>query len=481
MKSSKKHSSSDHDSSAKQQGGYHCKLARQPSKTLLVHCPACQRILRAPCQVTCCGQSFCQSCVEAFSNNSCSNCGMGPGNFNAFTNEALEKELGKLEVYCPYQHEGCKWTGKLKKLDKHLGEEKRGGEEEREGGSNPKACPYSRVKCQVCGKTVRREELSLHATEKCLKRAYQCQYCGEYKSTFEDVMTNHRPLCKYSPTPCPSCGEMVMFLDLDSHMRNDCPQRVLKCEFRAFGCTASMTRGEMSEHLLTRTSMHMGMLAKALTKVSLRLDELTAESQREIARLKEENIYLIQRLEEEHQQDSVVRPRRAPVLEERDLACGRDEADSPAHLLKVAEFTMENFAQYKRENKEWFSPPFYTSQKGYRMCLEVLANGQGSTRGQYVAVYSYLMRGEFDDVLEWPFLGELVIELVDQESARYHAQSIRYTKVTPMKYASKVLKTERSMFGKGVPNFIHLSELPNKFLKEDCLVFRILRNRQPKP
>ena len=66
-------------------------------------------------------------------------------------------------------------------------------------------------------------------------------------------MTNHRPVCKYSPVPCPNnCGEHVVYMDIESHMSNDCPQKVLVCEFKEFGCTAELRRGEMSDHLVSR-------------------------------------------------------------------------------------------------------------------------------------------------------------------------------------------------------------------------------------
>ena len=51
----------------------------------------------------------------------------------------------------------------------------------------------------------------------------------------------------------------------------------------------------------------------------------------------------------------------------------------------------------------WFSFPFYTRPEGYKMYLEIDANGyiinddEGTM--SYVSVYISLMRGEFDDQL----------------------------------------------------------------------------------
>ena len=46
---------------------------------------------------------------------------------------------------------------------------------------------------------------------------------------------------------------------------------------------------------------------------------------------------------------------------------------------------------------------------GYKMCINVNANGSGSGAGTYVSVFVYLMRGEYDSRLVWPFRGYITI------------------------------------------------------------------------
>ena len=55
--------------------------------------------------------------------------------------------------------------------------------------------------------------------------------------------------------------------------------------------------------------------------------------------------------------------------------------------------------------KPWYSPPFYTKRNasGYKMCLGVVVNG-GNWPG--ISVEVYLMQGQNDDKLIWPFKGE---------------------------------------------------------------------------
>jgi len=84
------------------------------------------------------------------------------------------------------------------------------------------------------------------------------------------------------------------------------------------------------------------------------------------------------------------------------------------------EIKMTKFAEMKRGNIQWYSLPFYTHQRGYKMCLSVCANGWGPGKDRYVSVYAYLMRGEFDDHLKWPFRGHVVIQLCNQLQDMHH-------------------------------------------------------------
>lgn len=226
--------------------GYNCNLVKPHPKQMRIYCMLCRAILCDPCLTTCCGENFCQGCLEQLieANSTCPGCwAVG---YDGFNNEALQKELKKIEVYCEHQDEGCQWIGTLKKLKTHL---------------NPyniddsKSCSWIQVQCHLCSKHVPRNILQRHLAESCMQRRYQCQYCGEFKSTFEDVMNNHKPVCKFSPVVCPNnCGEAVMQLDMESHVNNDCLRTVVNCEFRIFGCTTKPYRQNMPQHMNDRSA-----------------------------------------------------------------------------------------------------------------------------------------------------------------------------------------------------------------------------------
>ena len=228
--------------------------------------------------------------------------------------------------------------------------------------------------------------------------------------------------------------------------------------------------------------MHLSMMAKALKMVMEGRETFEKEAKQEIERLVKENQKLHMTMEEIEYTHFTPRkaPSKAPIV-----ILNRTTQDEPTatdgddgvnlDLITAAEFTLSNFSKLKRENESWHSHPFYTYQGGYRMCLEVMSNGYGEVKGQYVSVYLYFMRGEFDAELTWPFRGDILVELINQVAGPSHRKTLRYSNSTPKQCAERVVDGERATNSKGIADFIHLSELPTKFLKNDSLKFKILR------
>ena len=88
---------------------------------------------------------------------------------------------------------------------------------------------------------------------------------------------------------------------------------------------------------------------------------------------------------------------------------------------------MTYFEQHKESGRSWKSPSFYTHHKGYRMYLQVYANGHGEGKDTHISVFTSLMCGEFDSQLKWPFRGTIIIQLVNQlEDNEHHTATIFY-------------------------------------------------------
>ena len=132
---------------------------------------------------------------------------------------------------------------------------------------------------------------------------------------------------------------------------------------------------------------------------------------------------------------------------------------------------MAGFEQKKCLNKSWYSPPLYTHPRGYKMCLNVDANGIGPGENSHVSVSVHMMRGEYDDSLKWPFLGDITIQLLNQieDDDRHHVLSVHVTDDTNV--SKRVLVGERSALGRGYHEFISHNSLTPRYLKDDCLMF----------
>ena len=92
----------------------------------------------------------------------------------------------------------------------------------------------------------------------------------------------------------------------------------------------------------------------------------------------------------------------------------------------VCEFTMPEFSRRKQSNNTFYSPPFYTHQGGYKLCLNIDANSSSTGKGTHISVHVQLMAGDNDDQLQWPFTGDIVIELLNwrEDSGHYQQETL---------------------------------------------------------
>ena len=153
-------------------------------------------------------------------------------------------------------------------------------------------------------------------------------------------------------------------------------------------------------------------------------------------------------------------------------------APQPISILPPI-FILNSFEQQKSSDDRWFSPSFYTHIGGYRMCLSVTANVWGDGKGTHVAVSVYMMRGEFDDHLQWPFKGVVGVQLINQrESGGYVEKEVVSESDKCEGTLCRVLEGERAKKGWGRSKFFCHSDLykpeeGKEYLKNDTLKFKV--------
>ena len=60
------------------------------------------------------------------------------------------------------------------------------------------------------------------------------------------------------------------------------------------------------------------------------------------------------------------------------------------------------------------SDPFLTGPYGYKMCVEFHPNGLNTGWNTHLSIFVCLLRGEYDDILPWPFTKKITFTVIDQ-------------------------------------------------------------------
>ena len=258
------------DRNKEDRGGYDCELVDPPSpKVMQTECSVCLQILKEPCLISCCGHKFCRDCIEQVEKNGkpCPLCNE-PG-FTFLKDRGLERSLKDLEARCTYKKEGCEWIGKLGDLDEHLNQDP--FHENQLNG-----CQFVEVECTYkCGEWFQRRYIATHKTQQCKKRAYSCDYCRDYHSTFEDVTEVHHPQCGKYQIACPNDCDvyLVQREDMNTHLLEVCPLTKIECPFRYAGCEMQSLRKDMPEHV-KESYIHVTLLASFTEKLAKENHEL---------------------------------------------------------------------------------------------------------------------------------------------------------------------------------------------------------------
>ena len=318
-------------------------------------CSVTFALLLEPYQTRCCGNHLSQEAYlyQRLQGKPCPVC--RKENLTAVDDKYLKRKVMSLKVRCPHKAEGCKWLGELGDLEQHL--------------NSATGCRFVDVDCPFsCGERVQRRSLEEHKSQHCPKRPFACQYCN-HEATFQEVTKEHWPVCKKFPLPCPNeCGEKTIERKhLKGHLKKTCPLEEIWCEFSYAGCGVQLQRRLMPAHVKEGMEAHLSLVAE-VSKCQADL----IKQQSKLIKQQARQIQAILKL-------PVISPR-PPV-----------------------DIVMNDFNEHKQEGDYWYSPPFYSHKGGYKMCLKVYANGCGDGKGTHVSVYIYLMKGEFDDNLEWPF------------------------------------------------------------------------------
>ena len=415
-----------------------------------------------------------------------------------------------MKIKCDNADNGCEWIGELRAVGEHLS-----------------ACDYTFLFCpNKCdgGDKILRKNMEKHKTEECPRRQYVCPHCeksGEYK----ERTTTHLEKCPLMKIPCSNdgCSCLIARCKLASHRGEDCEFEMVPCKYAEIGCMVEITRKELKKHeedrqqhlkfainavpelhaiLRSLNSVEVPKLEQQMFEHHTTLETLKGELSRINDRVAERKA-LLELEEMVKKQGNMLAQLQGIIISqskeitELKVKLGAQTCDGTssigfpesysraavAHTIPTATQTYLNafkFTKYterKSNNDSVYSPPFYSSPGGYKLCIKVYANGTGKGKGTHLSVFAYLMRGDNDDHLPWPFTGTVEIELLNQlKDGLHHSRSIEFEKSDDIK---RVKGDDRASTGYGYPKHILQSSLDyqaclnRQFLKDDCLYFRM--------
>ncbi|NXE29779.1 TRAF2 factor, partial [Ardeotis kori] len=141
-------------------------------------------------------------------------------------------------------------------------------------------------------------------------------------------------------------------------------------------------------------------------------------------------------------------------------------------IWKITEFARKRQEAITGRSPAIFSPAFYTSKYGYKMCLRVYLNGDGTGRGTHLSLFFVVMKGPNDALLRWPFNQKVTLMLLDQNNREHIIDAFR-PDVTSSSFQRPI--TEMNI-ASGCPLFCPVSvmEAKNSYVRDDAIFIKAI-------
>ncbi|XP_011154628.2 TNF receptor-associated factor 4 isoform X2 [Harpegnathos saltator] len=389
---------------------------------------------------------------------------------NLQDSEAEKTIMGSI-VYCIHYKDGCKWSDELRKLKAHLNtckhdavpcgnkcgamiprvlmedhlkytcaqrrarcdfcaKEFTGHTLEKHTGT----CGYEPLYCEnKCGMKVQRRHLGQHKLGECAKRLVACRYCN--KEFVFDTLGAHHAKCGRFPVACPHRCETAVLPreDLEVHLKDHCTTHLLSCTFKDAGCRFKGNRFSLDKHLEESTKMHLSLMCSLVTK-----------QQHQITSLKS--------------------------------AISKLSLNYTGTLIwKITDYASKMSEAKAKEGMELISPPFYTSQYGYKLQASIFLNGNGTGEGSHISIYIKILPGEYDALLRWPFSHSVSFTMFDQTVVAEKACNIVESFIPDPTWKNfQRPSREPDSLGFGFPRFVsHEMVKKRHFVKDDTMFIRV--------
>uniref|UniRef100_A0A674P611 TNF receptor-associated factor n=1 Tax=Takifugu rubripes TaxID=31033 RepID=A0A674P611_TAKRU len=465
-------------------------------------CNCCHNILRRPFQAQC-GHRFCSYCFNRTVSNGpqkCSAC-IKEDIFEdptsilkqgcAFPDNAVRREVEHLPAACI--NENCTWKGTIKEYElNHEGK-----------------CEFMIISCPSCKEHIRFNEQERHNERECPERTLNCKYCKE-PFHFKNIKVEnaHDEICPKYPMICEGCAKKKIPREKYVDHIKFCSKFRTPCRFHVVGCDMSVEKEKIHDHERAYAYEHLNLLLSVGAALELQLhSEKTkvAELGRRCTELEVkantfENVVCVLNREVERFATTMEASNRQHKLDQdkiealsnkvrqlertvglKDLTVaemeGRLREMSATTFDGVFVWRISDFAKKRQDAiagraPAMFSPAFYTSKYGYKMCLRIYLNGDGTGRGSHLSLFFVVMRGQSDALLKWPFNQKVTLMLLDQSNREHIIDAFR-PDVTSSSFQRPVSEMN---IASGCPLFCPLSKLDgkNSYIRDDTIFIKAI-------
>ncbi|XP_077986493.1 TNF receptor-associated factor 2-like [Glandiceps talaboti] len=479
-------------------------------------CTSCHLILKDPVQTNC-GHRYCRSCIDGIlsqpGRHVCFGCKEECGDIpeslmtasECFPDKAIQRELRSVTVKCI--NDGCDWRGKFKDYEDHV-----------------QVCNYEVIACikRGCDQRILRRNLANHFDTQCAMKVVQCEYCAE-DVIWKELRAHHDKCPKFLIT-CPFCGKKNIpreeYGDHIDAVRGDCKKKV-----ESVGCDEMVRQKQCNqEHIdllqrrirdlqngiqksvATHNSAGRVKEEKGSINQSVKLEPRSKELKNRISTLEtkvttyegivavlnsqtERGAQEVQILERQRRQDrelleSLERKIKAQdriialkdvTLAEQDLRIQSLEMASYDGVLvwKISNFNKKRQDALSGRITSIYSPCFYTSRYGYKMCARIYLNGDGMGKDNHVSLFFVIMKGPSDALLRWPFRQKVTFMLLDQNNREHVIDAFR-----PDPTSSSFKRPTNDMnITSGCPLFMSISQLDSSrhaYVKDDVMFLKVI-------
>ncbi|XP_009868902.1 PREDICTED: TNF receptor-associated factor 1, partial [Apaloderma vittatum] len=475
-------------------------------------CSNCNNVLKKALQ-TLCGHRYCSACLAWIVRNNknaiCQKCReedpstLSEGSLlaeeRAFGDAAINKEISELKVHCVTL--GCSWSGIMKNFEDHQ-----------------TLCEYALIPCHTgCGHVVMRKKLADHLENGCVNNVAMCQKCKQSLSSSEyqspSTLLTDKDGCRFSEVGCSFRGSNEK---IKEHEKTAVGAHMLLLlqhikQLKASLCSAAKAADESTSdpQVLAGLEINRDLEVDCFPGTSPSQDESVLQQlvrEKVISELENklhvfENIVAVLNKEVETSNLEITAFRRQRELDQNIIQglelkiaelhrclLQKDAGLSSLHksllfseqasydgvfLWKITDVGRKLQDSVTGRTVSLYSPAFYTAKYGYKVCLRVYLNGDGTGKGTHVSLFFVVMKGDYDALLPWPFRHKVTFMLLDQNNREHIIDAFR----PDLTSASFQRPVNDMNVASGCPMFLPLSKLQSPkyaYVKEDTLFLKCI-------